>query len=180
MKDLVTDMKLDLRPMLRGEISHLPVDFTIQYNDINEVSIDSEVLVKGEIVDTAGYMRMTLSVSFEYSGACARCLEPVKGHFETEFVRTVVDEGTLTDEQLDDNIDEYAVISDGFLDIDSQLSEAILFDFPMRLLCADDCLGLCPVCGKPKNDGHSCSAKEVDPRWAVLKGFFDDTDENKN
>lgn len=171
-------MKLDLRPMLRGETARLPVNFTMQYNDIDDVTVNGDVAVNGEIVDTAGYMRMTLAVSFDYSGACARCLEAVNGHFETEFVRTVVDEGTLTDEQLEDNVDEYAIISDGFLDVDSQLTEAILFDFPMRLLCSDDCLGLCSICGKPKKDGDcGCNVKETDPRWAVLKGFFDNTDD---
>ena len=31
----------------------------------------------------------------------------------------------------------------------------------------------CPKCGKPKREGDcGCSAKEIDPRLAVLKNFF--------
>ncbi len=173
-------MKLDLRPMLRGEISRLAVDFVLENFDFAQADIKSEIVVSGEIVDTAGYMRMELSVAFDYSGECARCLEEVNDRFETEFQRTVVDEGTLTAEQLEENIDEYVIISDGFLDIDEELREAIIFDFPMKLLCDEDCKGLCPKCGKRLTDGDcGCQTKEIDPRWAALKGFFDDSEESK-
>jgi len=171
-------MKLDLRPMLRGEVSHLAVNFILEDVDFNKATILGDISVFGEIVDTAGYMRMILSVSFDYEGECARCLSPVRDRFETEFERTVVNEGTLTDEQLEEDIDEYAVISGGFLDIDAELAEAIIFDFPSKLLCDEDCPGLCQRCGKPLKDGEcSCETKEIDPRWAALKGFFDDSEE---
>ena len=99
-------MKLDLRPLLRGEVSRMPVSFTFLFDDIDGVTINGDVKVFGEIVDNAGYMRMTLEISFNYTGECARCLDPVNGHFSTEFERTVVDEGTLTEEQLENNVDE--------------------------------------------------------------------------
>ena len=175
-------MKLDLRPMLRGEISGFPVDFTLDLGDgIRDVTVKGDAHVVGEIVDTAGYMRMTLSAEFDYSGECARCLDTLDGHFVTEFARTVVDEGTLSAEQLEEDIDEYALISDGFLDIDEELREAIILEFPKKLLCSEDCPGLCQRCGKSLRDGPcNCSEKETDPRWDVLKGFFaDDSDESK-
>ncbi len=169
-------MKLDLRPMLRGEISRMGVDFSLaQIDELDDVRVSNEIAVKGEIVDTAGYMRMTLTVGFDYSGECARCLSAVEGRFETEFARTVVDEGTLTDEQLEDNVDEYVIIRDGFLDVDEELCEAVIFDFPSKLLCSEDCPGLCLRCGKPKRDGEcGCNNIEPDQRWAVLKNFFDE------
>ena len=151
-------MKLDLRPMLRGEIARMDIDFRLSAVELDGVGISDEVSVKGEIVDTAGYMRMMLNVELGYAGECARCLSSIEGRFETEFVRTVVDEGTLTDEQLEDNVDEYVVISDGFLDIDEELREAIIFDFPSKLLCSEDCQGLCPKCGKPTRLGHKILA----------------------
>ena len=166
-------MKLDLRPMLRGEIARMDIDFRLAAIELPGIEIGDEISVNGEIVDTAGYMRMTLTVSFSYTGECARCLSAIEDRFETEFVRTVVDEGTLTDEQLEDNVDEYVVISDGFLDVDEELLEAIIFDFPSKLLCSEDCPGLCPKCGKPRREGEcGCVMSEPDQRWAVLKGFF--------
>ena len=120
-------------------------------------------------------MRMSLSCSFDYHGECARCLSPVRSTFETEFVRTVVGEGTLSEEQLLDNVDEYVVIENGQLDIDEQLCEELILDFPMRLLCSEDCPGLCPKCGKPKRDGDcGCDLTERDPRWDVLRQYFNE------
>ncbi len=171
-------MKLDLRPMLRGEISRLPVKFGLEGIELDGVSVKGGVNVEGNITDNAGYMRMSLTLSLEYEGECARCLDPVTGRFETEFERTVVDEGTLTDEQLEDNVDEYAVISDGFLDVDEEILETLIFDFPTKLLCSEDCPGLCPKCGKHLRDGDcGCAKNEPDPRWAALKNFFDDNKE---
>ena len=168
-------MKLDLRPMLRGEISYLPVEFTLDLADgIRDVTVVGDVCVSGEIVDTAGYMRMILTAEFDYKGECARCLDSVEGRFVTDFVRTVVDEGTLSEEQLEEDIDEYAIISDGFLDVDEELREALILDFPRKLLCSEDCPGLCPKCGKPRRFGDcGCPANDPDPRLAVLKKLFD-------
>ncbi|MBR6727152.1 MAG: DUF177 domain-containing protein, partial [Clostridia bacterium] len=60
------------------------------------------------------------------------------------------------------------------LDVDEPLREELLMCFPMRLLCSEDCPGLCPKCGKPKKDGDcGCSEKEIDPRLAVLKNWLD-------
>ena len=39
-------------------------------------------------------------------------------------------------------------------------------------LCKEDCKGLCPKCGCDLNEKEcSCTTKEIDPRWAVLKNF---------
>ena len=171
-------MKLDMRPMLRGECDRIAVDFELLPLEINGAVVDGNVKVVGEIVDTAGYMRLSLSASFDYHGECARCLSPVSSTFETEFVRTVVGEGTLSEEQLEEGFDEYVVIHDGQLDIDEQLCEELILDFPMRLLCSEDCPGLCPKCGKPLRDGDcGCDLAERDPRWDVLRQYFEE--ENK-
>jgi uncharacterized protein len=49
----------------------------------------------------------------------------------------------------------------------------------MRLLCDEDCPGLCAKCGKPLREGScGCSSKEIDPRWAVLATLKFDEDES--
>jgi uncharacterized protein len=48
---------------------------------------------------------------------------------------------------------------------------ALALPVPARLLCREDCAGLCPVCGKTLNDaepGAHDHAAEPDPRWAKL------------
>ena len=77
-------------------------------------------------------------------------------------------------------MDEYAVIEDGKLDLDEAIREELLLSFPMRILCQEDCPGLCPKCGKPKRLGDcGCPTWEPDPRLAVLKQLLDKNEEDK-
>ena len=166
-------MLLDLKPMLRGEITRMPIDFSIEPEAPFGVSFDGDVRVFGEITNRGGYMRLEATAEIPYSGSCARCLSDVSGVYAMPFERTVVTEGTLTEEQEEDNVDEYVILQNGMLDIDDSVREALILSFPMRLLCDEDCPGLCPKCGKNLNRGAcGCSQKEIDPRLEVLKALL--------
>ena len=171
---------IDMRPMLRGEVSRIPLDYMLSPDAIEGVEIDGDAHVVGEITDEAGYMRLTLEATLPYHGECARCLAPVKGEFALQFERTVADEKTLTEEQQEDNVDEYVIIRDGELDLDEELREALILSFPMRLLCDEDCPGLCPKCGKALSTGTcGCPTREIDPRLAVLATLLEQDEDKK-
>ena len=173
-------MVIDIAPLLRGEVKRMEIDYMLSPEQIDGVVFDRDARVTGCITDNAGYMRLTLKAELNYHGECARCLAPVNGVFSLDFERTVAVEGTLTEQQLDELADEYVVVSGGELDVDEPLREELLLGFPMRLLCSEDCLGLCPKCGRPRSEGDcGCSDKEIDPRLAILKTFFDDKDSEK-
>ncbi len=179
-------MKLDLRPLLAEEIRRLSIDFEIEITaedtaDIGNlygVTFPAPLHVVGEITNTAGYMRMALSASIPYATACARCLRPVSGSFSFRFEKTVAPAKLVEDIREEDR-DDYVIVYNGFLDVDEELYEMLILEFPAKLLCREDCAGLCPRCGKDLNDGPcSCEEKEVDPRLAplaeLLKKFKDE------
>ena len=169
-------MKLDLRPLLAGD-RLLTFDYELPLDTASEdtasylygVDFPSPMKVKGEITNTAGYMRMTLTTSVKYCTKCARCLSPVCGDFTLDLEKTVAPRNLLGD--LDeDKLDEYAIIEDGFLDMDEQLYEQLEMEFPMRHLCREDCKGLCPKCGKNLNEGEcDCDHTDFDPRLEPLR-----------
>ena len=167
-------MTIDVKPILRGEVKSIKLDYKLPV-ELDGVKFEEEAHVVGEILDRAGYIRMTLKLSVPYVAECARCLDEVRGFFEEDFERTVVTKGSVSEEELDENVDEYAVIDDnGELDVDEEVAETIVLAFPKKILCDEDCLGLCPVCGKRKKDGDcGCVTKEIDPRLAVLKKLLD-------
>ncbi len=167
-------MTIDLNAMLRGEVNVINIDFVLTPEIIEDVSFTDNARVYGKITNSAGYMRLTLKAELDYVGECARCLDEVRGTFSLDFERTVVTEGMVSEEKLEESADEYIVINDGKLELDDAVREELLLDFPKKLLCDEDCEGLCPKCGKPKKAGDcGCITKEIDPRLEVLKKLLD-------
>ena len=173
-------MVLDLTRLLSGEVNKIGVDFELspEFDDgytaaLDGVEFTSGARVVGEVTDNAGYMRLSVNVSLSYRGECARCLRQMDGTLSFGFERTVVSEDTLSREsgEDDDYSDEYAVLDDGKLDIDTQLREMLILEFPSKILCSDDCKGLCIKCGHDLNEGDcGCDRRHHDPRWDILKG----------
>ena len=173
-------MKLDLRPLLAGE-RQITFSYDLSLESPSEdagsflygIGFPSPMKVDGEITNTAGYMRMRIDACVLYQAACARCLTPVSGEFTTCLEKTVATKDSLGD-LPEDKVDDYAIIEDGFLDIDEQLYEQLEMEFPARFLCDEECLGLCQRCGKNLNDGAcDCSGREVDPRLLPLQKILD-------
>ena len=168
-------MILDIKPLLRGEVHRIPVEYSFTPDPISGVRFDGDAEVCGEVTDNAGYMRLVLRVTVSYVAECARCLDDVRGEFSEDFERTVVTRGSVQEETLEENVDEYAVLDEnGMLDVDDEIRETMVLSFPSRVLCDEDCPGLCPKCGKPLRDGPcSCPTKEIDPRLAILQKLLD-------
>ena len=118
-------MTFDVKPLLRGEVNCIKLDYTLPV-ELAGVRFEEDARVVGEIIDRAGYMRLSLKLSVPYSTECARCLDEVRGFFEEDFERTVVTKGSVSAEKLDEDIDEYAVVNDnGELDVDEEVAETI-------------------------------------------------------
>lgn len=168
-------MILDIKPLLRGEVHRIPVEYSFTPDPIFGIRFDGDAEVRGEVTDNAGYMRLVLRVSASFTAECARCLDDVKGEFSEDFERTVVTRGSVGEETLEESVDEYAVLDEnGMLDVDDEIRETMALSFPSKFLCDEDCPGLCPKCGKPLKEGPcSCPTKEIDPRLAILQKLLD-------
>ena len=168
-----------MRPMQRGETDRITIRESFSPRLPDGVESTGDAVVTGDVTDRAGYMRLVLTVKVPYKAVCARCLDPVEGIFEVSLERTAADEKTLSEKQIEENVDEYAIIRDGMLDLDELVEEEVLLSFPMRVLCSPDCEGLCPKCGKPKRLGDcGCVLKEPDPRLAVLGTLLNKDEKN--
>lgn len=164
-------MVLDMTPILSGAVDSLAFEFSfIPAPDGLLVSVRADVdftepvTVKGLIKNMAGYMYLSASAKVTYTTACARCAEPVCSKLEITFEKDIAS-GEVSREN-----DDYLFLEDEKLDLLPPVEEEILLEMPSRTLCREDCLGLCPKCGKNLNEGPcSCSQHEPDPRLAVLK-----------
>lgn len=171
-------MILDMGPMLRGEVKKLDFNYLLPTGEFGDDRFAGDAQVSGVITDEGGYMHLTLSATIPYTTECARCLAPITGAFSVELERTVAVKETLTREQIEENVDEFAIVENGKLDLDDTVREELFLSFPMRFLCREDCPGLCPKCGKRLADGPcGCDSREIDPRWAGLKTLLDKNEE---
>jgi len=59
------------------------------------------------------------------------------------------------------------------LDVDKMLFQEILMCWPEKILCRDDCKGICNVCGQNLNQGScDCEDTGLDPRMSVVRELF--------
>ncbi|MEI3507380.1 MAG: DUF177 domain-containing protein [Anaerotignum faecicola] len=64
------------------------------------------------------------------------------------------------------------------IDLADFVKRGIIGELPMKVLCREDCKGLCPVCGKDLNEGDcGCDRTIRDPRFESLRALFSDDEE---
>lgn len=107
-----------------------------------------------EVSTDGDTLELSLSVRTVISGECARCLEPVTQ--DLDFSRS----WTLRSRDLEDPDIELPVTEEGVLDLHQLVFQEVVMEAPFLLLCAEDCPGLCPVCGKKKVAGCTCQSAE--------------------
>jgi uncharacterized protein len=108
-----------------------------------------------------------LELELELAGPCMRCLDDARLP-----VRIDVTEVQAFRPESEDLRTPYVV--DGRLDLSAWARDAVVLALPERILCRDDCAGLCPECGRNLNDEpHAHEASTPDPRWADLARLRD-------
>jgi uncharacterized protein len=115
-------------------------------------------------------LRITGAVDMDVSIPCGRCLEDVPTHLHFDIDRTLeIRDSTAVDEEMEET--DYLI---GFeLDVDRLVYAEILVNWPMRVLCKEDCKGICKVCGMNLNSGAcNCQRTELDPRMAAIQDIF--------
>ena len=112
-----------------------------------------------------GKAKLTLSIP------CGRCLEPVICQFELDIDQEL--DMNQTEEDRLEGLDEQPYISGYNLDVDQLLSNELLLNLPMKVLCSEDCQGICNRCGANLNHGScSCDQSSPDPRMSVIQDLF--------
>ena len=59
------------------------------------------------------------------------------------------------------------------LDVEAFVYDEILVNWPAKILCKEDCKGICPVCGQNRNLKEcGCDTFVPDPRMAAIQDIF--------
>ena len=129
-----------------------------------------------KVLNIHGRASITVSIP------CDRCLEDVQVPLELDFderVQTGGDESPAAAESVPEDAAEEGsafepdyYLQGYYLDVDKLLFGEALLNWPSRVLCKEDCKGLCPQCGQDLNAGPCSCKKATDPRWDALKDLF--------
>lgn len=56
------------------------------------------------------------------------------------------------------------------IDLAPVIEEMIRLNHPIKMLCREDCKGICPNCGADLNNEECrCTGEPIDPRWTQLR-----------
>ena len=131
--------------------------------------VSEPVKAQGTVRNTAGVLVMTGEITTCIHGICDRCA--------SEFDRDIsfpIDVVLVTEMANEENEDECVFPLEGdSADLDDIVRTVFVLNLDFKLLCKEDCKGLCHRCGKNLNDGPCNCQKELDPRFAALKQLLE-------
>lgn len=173
-------MKIDIQPIISGIADRIDIGCDIETPPEaapDDVEFTSAAHVSGSLSGDVRSMFLKCDISVGYKTHCARCFCDVESVFETDILKPVALKGALEDEEDD----EYLIAEKAALDLYIPVMDAVILEFPMRVICRDDCRGLCSKCGKDLNEGDcGCDTREIDPRLEVLRQLLVDYENNKD
>jgi len=109
------------------------------------------------------------NIWFSIETPCARCLDTIDLILEPEVNLILLPE--YLPHEKDEDID-FETYKGDEIDLGGYLRELIAMSLPIKVLCVEECKGLCPNCGVNLNlEECSCKDNWVDPRFAVLRNL---------
>lgn len=96
--------------------------------------------VKANVVKAGGEIFVDISLESPVEYTCAKCLSKFEGVFKKRFnVALEAKPGEI-------------------IELDNEIRQEIIVDYPMKIICQAGCKGLCPNCGQNLNIGEcDCS-----------------------
>ena len=124
------------------------------------------VFVVGRLVNTGRAFMLDAQAACRPVAACSRCLDDVAQDISFHIKEDFVEAELATDEEIG--------FSDKTIDIFPAVQRNLFLNIPMKPLCAADCAGLCPRCGKNLNEGGCDCKGEINEQFRQLLQYFDD------
>ncbi len=150
-------MKFNIASVLKNEGSAMALNGSIDPCRLeylgNEFDFRQPLILKGVLRNIGGTFEITGNLYGEYVSRCDKCAAEITGNINVPIDETV--DGSFSDSDGD------YVLTGSVLDISGLINALIWGNLPMRVLCREDCKGLCRVCGCNLNETVcDCEQKE--------------------
>lgn len=167
-------MLVNLSDVLTTEGRQLSMEVPLEMTRFESVMGKFDIIEKSSVAFTftnleADKAKVEGTIKITFQTYCDRCLTEVPTTLELNSERIVVSPGMAEDDLVDD-----LSFMEGYqLNVETYCNNEIIGNWPAKILCKDDCKGLCPVCGQNRNEKEcGCDTFVPDPRWAGLQDIF--------
>lgn len=160
-------MKIDISKVLSKKNYSEETNFIVECKELSKLySIVEPIQFQGIIKNNND----SIGVSGKAKGIieinCSRCLGLIKYVIDVD-----IDE--IISNNTDNRDEEIIFINKDQIDLSQVIENDILFSIPVKVLCDENCKGLCQHCGVNKNISHcNCGDYKVDPRLEKLKDML--------
>jgi uncharacterized protein len=138
---------------MKIDINRIPVEGLTLEEKVNPwtLDLDTEIVkfsepikIKADISKITNAVTVQMRLSGSMCLNCSRCLS----EFKIDLKKNL-------------KLNYQANKLEPIIDLDQDIKEEIILDYPLKPLCKPDCKGLCPKCGKNLNEGGcSCAITE--------------------
>lgn len=172
-------MLIDLEELFKKDNSGKEFDLELDYDVYNcgagSFRIKQKSLLHIELFHfKGGHFTAKGNVSLTVDIPCDRCLEPVEQSFNISFDKEFdLDRVVLEDENENETEEAIFITDDHKLDVSKIIDDELMIAWPSKILCKEDCKGLCHICGHNLNAGDcGCDRVVLDPRMAAIQDIF--------
>ena len=159
-------MQLNLNDIIGKPGSKKDFSFALADTKLLVSQIEDErtaLLAEGIVQNRAGALEINGTLSVSIACSCDRCSDTV---FITN---TLAVTAYLTEHIGDDDDSGQFPILGGNVDLGEIFTTSFFLDFDQKILCREDCFGLCHTCGANLNETPCTCPQNVDPRFEALR-----------
>ena len=125
------------------------------------------------VEESEAQIRVQGSYTVEMVAQCDRCLVrarfPLNAGFDL-FYRPASEIAREEEVEIDSGETEIGFYEGGGIELEDILREQVLLALPMQRVCSETCKGICPVCGRNRNEtACDCHVETGDDRWSALR-----------
>jgi uncharacterized protein len=124
---------------------------------------------------TGGELRIQGRLTVEMTAQCDRCLGRARFPLDQSFDLFYCPMTRIAREEevaIDEGEAEIGFYEGSGIELEDILREQVLLALPMQRVCSDACKGICPICGRNRNETEcDCRVKNSDDRWGALRNL---------
>ena len=167
---LITEQELELHRIVVSKVyPRDALDYQgVEFRQAGPLTLEAVA----ELLGAEIHIRGKLSTRLE--ACCDRCLAkvemPIDRHFDL-FYRPM--ETIAVEEEIEISEDELEVgfYPESGIALDDVVMEQVMLEFPMKVVCRPNCLGLCPTCGVNRNlEKCQCPTPPSESPFSSLRG----------